>query len=443
MTCKLLQVILVLFNHAQFCFMANHILCPQCGHQFEVEKAIEKDIEQRLQKEYQEKLQQSLSKLDNDKKRLESEQQLFEEKKKKENEIFSRKLQQEKEKMEIELQEQIRKSVSTDFENQVRILQQANEENAEKLKQARQKELELLQKEQQMKAKEAEMELEMQKKIQQASVDITEQVRNQEAQKFALREGQIQMENRELKLQLEEQKKLADEMKRKAEQGSMQRQGEAQELLLEEMLRTYFPFDTITEIKKGAEGADCIQTIRNNVGAACGSIIYESKRTKAWSQGWIDKLKTDMRTRNADVAILVTTAFPKDMEKFGEREGIWICNFSEVQGVAHLLRNGIINMHFLRTSNENKGDKMQMLYSYLTGNEFKGQVQSIAEGFTAMKEAITKERIQMEKIWKEREKQLEKVLLNTSGMYGSIKGIAGSGVSDIPLLDGDQPELPG
>ena len=242
-------------------------------------------------------------------------------------------------------------------------------------------------------------------------------------------------------MQLDEQKKLAEEMKRRAEQGSMQRQGEVQELLLEEILKENFPFDLIEEVGKGVEGADCIQVVRNSSGKECGKIIYESKRTKTWNNNWLEKLKTDKRSRGADIAILVTQVFPKDMERFGEREGIWLCNFTEVNSVAHLIRNGIIQVYEIQKSGENKGDKMQLLYNYLTGNEFRGQVEAIVEGFMAMKQSIMKERIQMEKMWKEREKQLEKVLLSTSGMYGSVKGIAGASVGDIPLLDGTDEKL--
>jgi len=237
-----------------------------------------------------------------------------------------------------------------------------------------------------------------------------------------------------------EQQNLIEELKRKSEQGSMQLQGESQEILLEEILKENFPFDLIEEVGKGVEGADCMQIIRNSAGTVCGKIIYESKRTKAWSNAWIDKLKNDKRTKAADAAILVTQAFPKDMDRFGEKDGIWLCNFSEVNSVAHLLRNGIIKIYEIQKSQEGKGDKMQMLYDYLTGIEFRGQVEAIMEGFIAMKHGITKERIQMEKIWKEREKQLEKVLISTSGMYGSVKGIAGASIGDIPLLDGTDEE---
>ena len=420
--------------------MANNIKCPNCGHVFDVENVLAADIEQKYQQQYKDKLNQSLSKVKEDKKKLEADLQQFEEKKKKENEIFAQKLQQEKLKLETEIQEQLRKSISADYENKVRMLQDSNNNNEEKLKEARQKELEFLQKEQQLKNKEAELEITLQKKLQEERNRLTEQIRHQENEKNSLKETSYQLKLKELELQLNEQKKLADEMKRRAEQSSMQRQGEVQELLLESILKENFPFDLIEEVGKGVEGADCIQVVRNSSGTTCGKIIYESKRTKTWSNSWVDKLKTDMRNRGADVAILVTQAFPKDMERFGEKDGIWICNFTEVNSVAHLLRNGILKVYDIQRSEENKGDKMQLLYNYLTGIEFKGQVEAIVEGFMAMKQNIMKERIQMEKMWKEREKQLEKVLISTSGMYGSVKGIAGASVVSIPLLDGGEDE---
>ena len=283
--------------------------------------------------------------------------------------------------------------------------------------------------------KQKNMEVEIEKRFLEKRKEIEESAIKKEQEIFDLK-------TKEYKLQMEQQQKLIEELKRKSEQGSMQLQGESQELLLEEILQSYFPFDIIEEVEKGVEGADCIQVIRNNSNTICGKIIYESKRTKAWSNGWIDKLKADMRNSGSDVAILVTQVFPKDMEKFGEKDGVWICTFNEVSSVAQLLRNGIIKIYEAQKSQENKGDKMQLLYNYLTGIEFRGQMESIVEGFMAMKQSIMKERIQMEKLWKEREKQLEKVLLSTSGLYGSVKGIAGAGVSNIPLLDGgDENEI--
>jgi hypothetical protein len=249
------------------------------------------------------------------------------------------------------------------------------------------------------------------------------------------------MKLKELEEKLEAQRKLADEMKRKAEQGSMQTQGEVQELLLEEMLRSSFPFDLIAEVGKGVRGADCIQTVRNSFGQECGKIIFESKRTKDFANDWIDKLKADMRSQGADVAVIVTQALPKDMNSFGEKDGVWICSFAEAKAVVAVLRDAVIKIFNATKSQDNKGDKMHLLYDYLTSREFAEQWQAIREGFMSMKISIQKERDAMEKLWKQREKQLEKVLLSAAHVRGSIEGISGTDV-DLNLLEdaGDSEE---
>ena len=421
--------------------MPNDIKCPKCGHHFDVENVIAAEIEQKFQQQFQEKLQQSLNAIEQDKNKLLAEQQKFEEAKKNENDLFAQRLQKEKLKLETELQQQLGKSIAADFENKVRMLESNNKDNEEKLLEARKKELEFLQKEQALNNKEAELDITLQRRLQEERILLSEQIHKQETEKNQLKDTEFQLKLKELQVQLEEQRKLAEEMKRRAEQSSMQRQGEVQELLLEQILKENFPFDLIEEVGKGVEGADCIQVVRNHAGKECGKIIYESKRTKGWNNAWIEKLKNDKRNRGVDVAILVTHAFPKDMERFGEKDGIWICTFNEVSSVAYLLRKGIIQIQEVQKSQENKGDKMQMLYDYLTGIEFRGQIEAIAEGFMTIKNGISKERMQMEKIWKEREKQLEKVLLNTSALYGSVKGIAGASIGDVPLLDGTDTDL--
>ena len=243
------------------------------------------------------------------------------------------------------------------------------------------------------------------------------------------------MKVKELEKQLDDQKKLAEEMRRKADQGSMQLQGEVQELALESILRNAFPFDIITEVGKGVRGADCIHIVRNNFGQECGKIIYESKRTENFGGDWIEKLKKDMRSTGAEIAVLVTKAMPKDMECFGLKEGVWVCTFSEVKAMANVLRDGIVRVFTSAKGQENKGDKMHLLYDYLTSNEFSEQWKAIREGFLAMKTGIQRERDSMERIWKAREKQLEKVLLNSAHVKGSIEGIAGHDSIDFNLLE--------
>jgi hypothetical protein len=376
-----------------------------------------------------------------EKQQLAQQRQQVELQKQAQEEELSRRLLAEKEKLQESLAENIRKNLSADFENQLRILQQANQEQEEKLREARRQELEFLRKEQELRNKEEALEIAMQKKVLEARSQLTEIIRKEEAERSQLRETEFQLRMREMEKQLEDQRKLAEEMKRRAEQGSMQLQGEVQELVLEEMLRMAFPFDEVMEVGKGVRGADCIQTIRNQFGQDCGKIIYESKRTKDFSKDWVEKLKADMRSQGADVAILVTQTMPRDMDRFGDRDGVWICTFTEVKALALVLRDGVIKVAGALKSQENKGDKMHMLYNYLTSSEFAEQWKAIREGFQAMKNSIQKEREAMEKLWKAREKQLEKVLLNAAHIKGAVEGIAGSDSVDLKLLEDAADEL--
>jgi hypothetical protein len=380
--------------------MAAEITCPNCGHQFELNESLKNEVEKELRGK------------------------MIDWQKKKEEELEKQK--------NILISEGIKKAGEESASKLKQLEEDAKAKNIQ-LQELQKKELDLLREKNALQEKQKNMEVEIEKRFLEKRKEIEDGAIKREQELFDLK-------TKEYKLQMDQQQKLIEELKRKSEQGSMQLQGESQEQLLEEILRENFPFDLIEEVGKGIEGADCLQLIRNASNTVCGKIIYESKRTKAWSNGWIDKLKNDMRHSGSDVAILVTQTFPKDMDKFGERDGVWVCNFTEVASVAYLLRNGILKVQEAQKNQENKGEKMQMLYNYLTGNEFRGQMEAIVEGFMAMKQSIMKERIQMEKLWKEREKQLEKVLLSTSGLYGSVKGIAGAGVEDIPLLDGGAEE---
>jgi hypothetical protein len=218
----------------------------------------------------------------------------------------------------------------------------------------------------------------------------------------------------------------------------MQLQGEVQELVLEEVLQAMFPFDLIEEVAKGIRGADVIQTVRNRLGVDCGKIAYESKRTKAFSQDWITKLKSDAALVKADLLVIVTEAMPEDIDHIGQVNGVWVCSYNDFKRLAIVLRDSLVRVSEAFSSQTNKGEKMQMLYDYLTSNEFKLQVGAIIEGFTSLQVSYHKEKRAMERIWKEREKQLEKVLLNTNHFIGSVKGIAGTSLPDLKQIgDGD------
>lgn len=409
--------------------MSSYIItCPNCNHQFEPGDSMREEIE----KELRGKMVDWQKKKDEEFRQKETAFQQQLQAKEEENKKV---IEAEKKKLQEELRESIRKSVAGDYENKLKLLQQSASDAEEKLKESRKKELEFLQKEQQLKTKEEELQITVQKQLLEEREKLKEQLQKEESEKLSLKEQEYQLRMKELEKQLDDQKKLAEEMRRKADQGSMQLQGEVQELMLEELLAATFPFDKIEEVGKGVKGADCIQLVSNQFGHVAGKIIYESKRTKDFSNEWIEKLKADMRTTGADVAVIVTQAFPKDMDRFGEKNGVYICSFTEVRSVALLLRNAILKIADARKSEENKGDKMVMLYNYLTGSEFVEQWKAISEGFRSMQQSIQQERNAMEKLWKAREKQLEKVLLNAAHIKGSIEGIAGSDAISLNLSD--------
>jgi len=408
--------------------MATEVKCPSCGFGFPIEEVMAEEYKKELRvkmMDYTRQKEEEYRKKDEEFLNKERQQQA----------AFEQRLNKEKKQLQQTLEDNLRKTISQDFENQLVLLKNSAAETEEKLKQSRQKELEFLQRESQLKQKEEEMELAIQRKLQEQRNELTDQIRKQEAERHSIKVTEYQLKVKELEKQLDDQKKLADEMKRKAEQGSMQLQGEVQELILEEALRNYFPFDIISEVGKGVRGADCVQTVRNQFGQECGKIIYESKRTNAFSMDWIEKLKKDMRSMGVDVAVIVTQCYPKGMDCFGERDGVWICSFDEVKAVSYILRDGVMKLSNLAKSQDNKGDKMHLLYDYLTSSEFSEQWKAIREGYMSMRQSIQRERDAMEKLWKAREKQLDKVLLSAAHIRGSIEGIAGNDTIQLNLTD--------
>ena len=294
-----------------------------------------------------------------------------------------------------------------------------------------------------------EMELDIRRRVLQEQQLVEERIKRQEQERHGLERKQeaeryererkeeaerFDIQKRELQKKYDDQLRLAEEMRRKAEQGSQQMQGEILELAIEEFLRSTFPLDDIQAIGKGQKGADCLHGV-NVAGRLVGSIYYESKRTKNFSDEWIGKLKHDMRARAADIGVLVTDVMPKNMERFGNVQGVWVCRFDEFKALCHVLRTMVVDVSTATASQENKGEKMAMLYQYLTGNEFRMQIEAIVEAFTTMRGDLERERMQAEKNWKQREKQLEKVMLNTVHLHGSIKGIAGSEILEVRQLE--------
>lgn len=404
--------------------MNNNIKCPNCNHLFPVEDALLRQAEEQIKKEYEQKITQQASLFNKERETLEKERTDFEAKKQRENEIFkdklAKKLEEEKNRL-----EQLTKE---EFELKLRQLQEENVKRKSENMELKQKELGLLKKEEELKERLEEFDMQLEKKLIEKKNEIADEIKKKEHEKTELK-------IKEYEKQLNDQKKLVEEMQRKAEQGSMQMQGEVQELAIEDLLRATFPFDIIEEVSKGIRGADAIQTVVNPLQQVCGKIIFESKRTKNFSDAWIEKLKEDQRMQGASLAVIVTETFPKDMKQFGRKDGVWICSYQEVTSLTLVLREILIKEFAIKSAEVNKGDKMELLYSYLISDDFRQRVEAIVEGFSSLKFEMDREKRAMQKIWKEREKQIEKVITNTIDMYGSIKGIAGNAIGTVKALE--------
>lgn len=406
----------------------NRIQCPNCGHDIDVQDILAHQLEDQIKQEYQAKISAGQKKLEEELGNLQKAREEFEQKKKQENEIFQERLEKQMREERKVIEERLKARLTEEQAESMQTLQKELNEKSEQVKEFNRTkaEMEKLKREKE-ELKEA-IEAEAQVKLNEALQQEKEKIKKAEEERNELRV-------RELLKQLEDQKKLTEEMKRKQDQGSMQLQGEVQELAIEEWLAVNFPLDTIEEIKKGQRGGDCIQTVNTHSRENCGTIYYESKRTKAFQPAWIEKFRTDMREHNATLGVLVTDVLPPGMERMGQRDGIWICTYSEFKGLCFVLRETVIQLSQALQSQENKGDKMVMLYDYLTGSEFRMQIEAIVEGFTQMHIDLDKEKKAIMNSWKRREKQIEKVLLNTVHMHGAIKGIAGNAIQSIKNLE--------
>ncbi len=409
----------------------NQIKCPNCGTSIDVQDILSHQLEEEIKQKYQSQIAQEKKKYELEQEKLKQEKQDFEQKKKKENELFQDRLEKQLKEGKKEIEATLKHKLKEEQSEQFDALQKELNEKSEQVKELSRSKAEIEKLKREKSELKDSVEAESQKKLNEILSIEKEKIKRAEEDKNELR-------FKEMQKQLEDQKKLTEEMKRKQEQGSMQLQGEVQELAIEEWLISKFPLDTIEEIKKGARGGDCIQIVHSRTEQNCGTIYYESKRTKDFQPTWIEKFKADIRDRGANIGVLVTEVMPSDMDRMGLKDGIWICNYEEFKGLCAVLREGILQVNNAISTQENKGDKMDLLYDYLTSNTFRMQIEAIVEGFTQMKSDLDSEKRSMQRIWKQREKQIEKVVTNTIDMYGSIKGIAGNAIQSVKAL-----ELPG
>jgi hypothetical protein len=308
-------------------------------------------------------------------------------------------------------------------------LRQQVEEKAKAVKEFQEKELQLRKEKRALEEEKQNLELEVQRKL-----DAERENIRKTAEQRASEEHLLKM--REKDKLIEDLKSQTEELKRRIEQGSQQLQGEVLELELEDMLRTVFVHDTVEPVPKGMRGADVMQKVCGPKGDFCGTIIWESKRTKAWSDGWIDKLKEDQREARADVAVIVSTVLPKEMSGIGQVNGVWVTEYPLAVGLATALRTGLVQVAMAKQSAVGKNEKMDMLYGYLCGPEFRQQIEGIVEAFVSMRKDLDQEKRAMEKVWAKREKQIDRVVKNCVRMYGSMQGIiGGAALPELKSLD--------
>jgi len=406
----------------------NQIKCPNCGEEIDVNDILHHQVESQLKKEYEDKSNKQKEEFSKQTINLEKQRQDLDAEKSNQQESIDKKVNDGIKQKESDLKKQIKADVEEEQSDALKSLREDLDEKSSKIKELNKTTVEFEKLKREKDELEESIKAQSEKDLNQKIIEERAKIRKEEADKNELK-------LKEIEKRLEDQTKLTDEMRRKQEQGSMQTQGEVQELAIEEWLAKKFPLDTIQEIKKGERGADCLQIIHTHANQNCGSIYYESKRTKSFQPSWIEKFKADIREKNANIGVLVTEVMPSDMDRMGLKEGIWICSFDEFKALCEVLRESVIQISGAIATQENKGEKMGMLYDFLTSNEFRLQIEAIVEGFTQMKTDLEKEQRAMASMWKKREKQIDKVLLNTTYMYGSIKGIAGNAVQTVALLE--------
>lgn len=396
------------------------IQCPSCQHKFEISSAMSSQLRSELLTEFQDKENLLRARLEGQIKEA--------------NEAAA------------EATDRARTQLTADFEKRLKIesnkaanlaaakaavdlgdLQEELQATKARLDEANTKELELRKAQRDVENSKRELELTLTRRLDEERIKIATEAGERVEEDYKLKAATWNT-------QRESMERLIEDLKKKAEQGSTQTQGEAFELEVESTLKETFPHDSIEPVAKGVKGSDVIQRILTRTGQPCGAISYELKRTKNFTEGWIQKSKDDMRAAKADIAVIITQAMPEGIKHIGQMEGVWICDFQSFIGLALALRSSILEVAHAKQALVGKKDKMDSLYEYLSGPEFRGRVEAVVEAFSSMREDLESEKRAFDKIWAKRQKALDRAMNNTAGMYGDLQGIIGSSLQEIPAL---------
>lgn len=407
------------------------ITCPKCKTDIKLTESLAAPLIESTRREYERQLAQKDADITKREASLcEREKEIAKEKESIDNQV-NEKLKQERAKIVAEEAKKAKLALATDIDQKTREiadLQEVLKQRDVKLAEAQKAQTELIRKQRELDDAKRELDLTVEKGIQNGLTAVREQ-----AHKEA--EEQMKLKVMEKEQTITSMQKQIEELKRKAEQGSQQLQGEVQELELEALLRAKFPLDTIEPVPKGEHGGDVLHHVTGMLGQSCGTILWESKRTKNWSDNWLTKLREDQRSAKAEIAVIVSQTLPKGVETFELIDGVWVTHPRAVIPVAVTLRHTLIEVASARQTSEGQQTKMEMVYQYLTGPRFRQRVQAIVEAFSSMQEDLDKEKKAITKQWAKREEQIERVMQSTVGMYGDLQGIAGKTLQEIEGLE--------
>lgn len=410
---------------------SSTIECPKCGETIELGGALAEPIIAATRKEYEEKIRQSEKNISDREKAIKEDKEKVAQAQERVDDLVAERMKEQQKVIAEDEAKKARRAINVELEGkdkQLTELEKEIEQKNEKLAEAQKAQAGIVKKERQLQDEKRELELTIEKGIDEASAKVYEKAKKEsdEANRLKIAEKEKA---------LEDQKRLNAEMQRKLDQGSQQLQGEVQELDLEQTLAAKFPYDAIDPIPKGEFGGDVLQVVHNSSGQKCGTIIWESKRTKSWGGDWLAKLRGDQRTAKADIAIMVSQSLPKNVKSFDTIDGVVVVEYSLVIPIAMVMRQQLIEVASTRVAGEGQQTKMELVYKYLTGPNFKQRVQGIVEAFSMMYEELAKEKKQITKQWAKREKQIEIVMESTAGMWGDLQGIAGKTMQEIEGLD--------
>lgn len=407
------------------------IACPKCQTEIKLTESLAAPLIEATRVEYEQRISAQADTIRQKEEKLGVERAAIEKAREELDEQVAARLKVEREKISVEEAKKARAAIGSDLDEKAKEITELREvalAREAKLIEAQKAQAELMRKQRELDDAKRELDITIEKRVNESLGAVREKARHDAEQglKLKLLEKEEQMSAMQRQI---------EELKRRAEQGSQQLQGEVLELELETTLRARFPFDMVDPVPKGELGADVLQRVANALGQPCGAILWESKRTKNWSDGWLAKLRGDQRIAKAEIAVLVSSALPKGIETFGQVDGIWITEPRYALALVAVLRQTLIEIANTRLAREGQQTKMELVYEYLTGPRFRHRVEAIVEKFSDMQSDLDKERKTMTRLWAKRQTQIDGVIDSTVGMYGDLQGIAGRALQEIEGLE--------